>query len=249
MNGYKKKPASITVIAVIFLLLPALVLAEALLRSGASPDVLRNLLSSRYFLQEWALSWSAAAAVYLVSRFSFAYFIALSVAVLAARVSHLASHPDLETPLSALVTGIWLAIVGFVLLSSLRLPYLNPKLRWWTRPPRIPVGREAAIVHQGASIPAVVLNLSRGGAFVKLDEAAAARQQFPQRLGASCALSMLLEPSAPQMSLPAQLVWMAKPGSPYRSGVGIKFTSLSREQRRQLRQFLADAPRPAGPVV
>ena len=255
LNGYKKKPASITVIAVIFLLLPLPVLCEALLRSGASSDVLRGLLSSRYFLREWALSWSAAAAVYIVSRWSFAYFIALSGMVLAERLSHVARHPDLENPLSALMTGIWFAVVGFVLLSSLRLPYLNPKLRWWTRPPRMALGRHAAIIHQGTPIPAIVLNLSRGGAFVKLDASAAARRHFPQQLGASCALSMPLgspEPaskSAPPVSLPAQLVWMAKPGSPYRSGVGIKFTSLSPQQQRQLRRFLADAPRHAGPVV
>lgn len=254
LTGYKLKPISITVIAVIFLLLPLIALCEALVHSGASLETLLALLGSRYFLQEWGLSWSAAAAIYFVSRWSFVYFLALSGYVMVTRLTHLISHPQLETPLSVFITGVWLAIAALLAGSSLQLPYLNPKLRWWTRPPRTPLCREVALLYQGASFPAVLFNLSRGGAFVKLDERAAARQASPQQLGAACDLTMRLgygttfkEP-APRLTLAAKVVWIAEPGSPYHHGVGLKFTSLSSTQRRQLKDALRHVPHTAPAV-
>jgi hypothetical protein len=248
--GYKLKPVSITVMAVMFALLPLVVLVEAVIRVGASLETLRAVLGSRYFLQEWGLSWSAAAAVYIVSRWSFAYLLALSGYVITTRLAHLISHPQLETPLSVLITSIWLVTVSVVVGSSLRLPYLNPKLRWWTRPPRTPLCREVALRYQDTALPAVVLNLSRGGAFVKLKEHATAHHAFPDRLGVACELTMQLSPGTawtdlapPRLTLPAKVAWMATPGSPYHNGVGLQFTSLSCAQRRLLHHVLRHAPR------
>ena len=194
------------------------------------------------------MSWSAAAAVFVVSRLSFAYFIGLSGYVLATRIWRLIAYPYLETPMSFFVTAVWFSIVAYVLLSSLRLPYLNPKLRWWTRPLRITMYRDAAILYQGTKVPVAVLNLSKGGAFVRMDEQAAGSRPVPQRLGETCEVTITLIPSQTDaepepFASSAQLVWKGAPDTPYRNGMGIKFISLGRAKRRQLKCFLRDEAR------
>ena len=244
IKGYKKKPLVITLIAIGFLLIPTAMPVQMFMLSGGSWPVIGEVLRSDYFLREWGLSWSAALAVYVVTRFSFAYFVSLSAVVLATKVSRTLTYPDLETPLSLLMTLFWFSAAIYFLASSLKAPYLNPKLRWWTRPQRIPLCREAAILFEKAKLPVTVLNLSLGGAFVRLDEQAAEGQRFPQRIGEEFELTMALvtgsqaEATSALFTSKAQLVWKASPESPYRSGMGIRFISLSKEQKQQLIRIL-----------
>ena len=58
------------------------------------------------------------------------------------------------------------------LVTNLRRPYLNPGVRWWQREDRIRFVSHIVMVHCGVSFPMVTLNLSMGGAFVRLDERA-----------------------------------------------------------------------------
>lgn len=249
LQGYQKKPLAIGIISLIFFVIPGVVLAQMCVQSGGSLPVLRQLVGSRYFLQEWVLSWSAAAAVYVVSRWSFAYFVGLSGYVLFTRTAHLISHPILETPASLLITAVWLSTATYFFASSLRAPYLNPKLRWWTRPPRIAHRCDARITLRGVAIPATVLNLSRGGAFLRVEEPVLDATVLPQRLGERLEFAVNLasgdqpDPTTLRLATTAELVWRGKPDSPYRNGFGIRFTSLPREQQRQLRRYLRDATR------
>ncbi len=246
VQGYRRKPLAIALIAAVFVVMPAVVLVQCFIRSGGSFEVLRQVIGSRYFLEEGLLSWSAAAAVFVVSRLSFLCFALLSGYALFTKGSHLVAHPNLETPATLLITGGWFAVVGYFFTSSLKAPYLNPQLRWWTRPLRIALRSSATITVQKATMPVTVLNLSAGGAFVKVDDALADAQGVPQRLGEPVDVAMELlrgdQPAATALRVAARaaLVWKGKPGSPYRNGFGIKFTALSRDQRRQLRQYLRD---------
>jgi hypothetical protein len=241
LAGYRKKPFAIALISIGFLLIPVALGTQMFFLSGRSWRVLAAVLTSPYFLQEWVLSWSAAGAVFIVSRWSFAYFLILSGTILTRRFFHLWVNPDLETPFSVGVTCFWFAVVLYFFASSLRVPYLNPRLRWWTRPPRIPIRREATVVYHGTPIPAVILNLSEGGVFLRLDEAVAQGRKIPRQLGEEFDLRMALMPGGRPGSPPepfesrAQLVWMPKPDSPYRYGMGLRFTALSKGQRQRLR--------------
>ncbi|MDP3723896.1 MAG: PilZ domain-containing protein [Candidatus Omnitrophota bacterium] len=254
LQGYRKKPRAILVIALGFLVIPAALMLQTLFLTGGSWQALGAVMSSRYFLQEWWLSWSAAAAVAIVSRWSFAYLLLLSGYVLITKLGHLTSHPHLETPVSLCITAFWFSVALLLLGSSLKAPYLNPKLRWWTRPIRLSLCRHAAVSVRGTTIPVAVLNLSRGGAFVTLDESATASQAPPCRLGESVELTMDLTPGKQTPELPAQfsvraqLVWMSKPDSPYRHGLGIRFLPLSRAQQRQLHRYLHAARQTASPA-
>lgn len=233
LKGYKKKPISISLIAIGFLLIPVVIGVQLVGLSGGSWQLVGPLLSSRYFLQEWILSWSAAAAVFIVSRWSLAYFVGLSVTVLTNRFMGLAAHSAPDTPLSLGVTGFWFAVVIYFLASELKTPYLNPKLRWWKRPIRREISGEATLLYQGVKVPVEVLNISEGGVFVRLDELAAKDRPFPKRLGERFQFEM-----APAFRSAAQLVWKAAPQSPYRYGMGIQFIALSREQKRLLKKYL-----------
>lgn len=244
LKGYKKKPGAIGVIAIGFLLIPVVMLIQVLMRSGGSWRVLGAVIGSGYFLQEWWMAWSAAAAVYIVSRWSFAYFIILSGYVLTTKIAFLVRHPHLETPVGLVITCFWFGVVIYFLASVLNAPYLNPRLRWWTRPPRISLCRDATILYQGTKIPVTVLDLSQGGAFVRVEETVAEQQAIPRRLGEAFQIAMALMRADPPASAPepfessAQLVWKGAPDTPYRNGMGIKFTSLPRVKRRQLKRYL-----------
>jgi len=160
------------------------------------------------------------------------------------KLSRLAISPQLETPWSLLITGTWVGVVVYCFWSSLAAPYLHPRLRWWTRPPRISLCQEASIVYQGTMIPVTVLNLSRGGAFVRVEDATAEGSAMPRRLGETCRIAMTLgradQPASDseRFESSAQLVWRGAPETPYRNGLGIKFASLSRSQRHRLNRYL-----------
>ena len=180
----------------------------------------------------------------MVSRWSFVYLLCLSVYALSTKLLHLVTHSHVETPVSLLITGFWLSVVIIIMGSSLKAPYLNPQLRWWTRPARVALCREATLLYHGMEIPATVLNLSRGGAFIRLEERVAQRHGSPQQLGEQVAVRMVLTPSG-QPTQPsvvfesdARLVWKAKPESPYRYGMGIQFIHLRHEHARSLTQYL-----------
>lgn len=236
LKGYKKKPLAITLVAIGFFLIPVAMLVQVFTLSRGSWEVLEAVLRSDYFLREWVLSWSAAWAIYAVTRFSFVAFVSLSLFVLVTKVSRLMTHPDLENPFSVSITLFWLSVALYFLLSSLKAPYLNPKLRWWTRPARIPKCRQATILYEGVQLPVTVLNLSLGGAFVRLNERMEASRRFPQRLGEEFEFTI-----DGAWTSKARLVWKGVPEGPYRNGMGIQFVALSREGKRQLKGFLKDA--------
>lgn len=246
VQGYRKKPRAIYVLSAIFLLLPLLTVAQLVGQAGGSWDVARSVLASHYVLTECLLSWSAAAAVFVVSRWSFAYFLGLSAVVLITRVSHLATHPRAESPLGLLATAVWFAVAAYVLLSSVKAPYLNPRLRWWTRPPRLSLSCEATMKTADSALPVEILNVSQGGVFLRLGGPSAAQSALPVRLGDQVTLAMELRHSRPSAAPPlrltatAQLVWQGKSEGPFRAGFGAKFLGLPRQQQRELTQFLRD---------
>ncbi len=249
LPGYQKKPLAITVVAAIFLALPLVVLVQVWILAGGSTAVLAQVVGSAYFLQEWVLAWSAAAAVFVVSRASFIYFLILSGYVVGSRLARLLLRPDLEPPMGLALTVVWLGMALYVVGSSLRRPYLNPRLRWWTRPMRISLATDATITVHGLTLPVQLLNLSVGGAFVRVDEASAAHAMPPQQVGEALEFAAALVPATHpkatswQFATSAEVVWRGKPDSPYRHGFGIRFVGLTRRQRRQLRRVIRDAIR------
>ena len=240
LKGYSRKPRSILWITTAFALLPLVIPAQVLVFSGGSWPLAWQVACSGYFLQELALSWSAAAAIFVVSRWSFVYFVLLSVYVLTTRAAYLVQHPYLDHPVSVAVTAFWFGVVGWFLGSTLKTPYLHPQLRWWTRPLRVPVRRQAAIAWQGRVVPVVVLDLSGGGAFVKLAE----QHALPQRLGD--ALHFRMQPARGASSKPhpftakAEVAWVAAPGSARQDGLGLKFVGLSKRRAVLLKRILRD---------
>ena len=240
LRGCSRKPRSITLMALAFALLPLLIPAQALAVAGGSWSLAGRVLCSGYFLQEALLSWSAALAVFIVSRWSFVYFVLLSVYVLTTRVTYLVQHPYLDHPVSVGITGFWFVVVAWFLGSTLKTPYLHPQLRWWTRPARVSMRRQAMMTWQGRVVPVVVLDLSGGGAFVKLAE----HRALPQRLGD--VLHFRMQPARGASSTPhpftakAEVAWVAAPGSARQDGLGLKFVGLSRRRAVLLKRILRD---------
>lgn len=251
LRGYQKKPFPIALIASIFFAIPFVLLLQVWVLSGGSWRVVADVARSSYVVREWVLAWSAAAAVYIVSRWTFAYFMGLSAYVLITKVQHLMTHPHLETPVSVLVTVFWFGVTMYLLGSSLKTPYLNPQLRWWTRPRRVTMCRDAMLRYQGSPLPVTIVNLSVRGAFVRFKETAIRTRILPQRLGDAGLLTMSLVRRGRSNLQPwhfhsqVEVAWLATADSPYRDGMGLQFVSLSRPQRWQLKRFLRDEAKSA----
>ena len=170
LKGYRKKPAWIYLIAAGYAAIPLVVLLQFGLEVGFSGALMKQVLFSSYFGVEALAALSGAAAVLLVTRGSFLFFVSLCFATVALKVYDLQRGALLGTWLDLGLTSFWLvAGVGF-LTSTLRTPYLNPRVRWWSRDDRLRFISRGVVECEGVSFPIITLNLSVGGAFVKLDE-------------------------------------------------------------------------------
>lgn len=239
MRGYQRKPLPLILIAIGFLLIPAVTAVQFYFQGEGSWRFLSEILTSGFFLEEWLFSWSAAAAVFIVSRGSLAYLIVLSGYVLTRRLTSWAAYPTLESPLSVGITCFWFGVVIAFLISELKTPYLHPRLRWWTRPRRLGISGEAALFYEENRIPVELLNISQGGAFIRLPEGGVTGPLFPQRLGEQFQFEMTLgDKPLFVFQSKVRLVWKGLPESPYRLGIGIQFLELSRQQRRLLKKHL-----------
>lgn len=243
LKGYSKKPRAIASIVLAFALLPLLIPLQVLAFSSGSWALAWRVVCSGYFLQEALLSWSAALAVCIVSRWSFVYFVLLSVYVLTTRIAYLAQHPYLDHPVSVLITAFWFGVVVYFLGSTLKAPYLHPQLRWWTRPARLAMRRQASITWRGQALPVTVLNLSKGGAFVKLSRPGTfTSQQLGEPLHFRLQSVRGVSRARP-FTARAEVVWVAAPESAHKDGVGIQFLRLSRQRAVLLQRLLRDETR------
>jgi hypothetical protein len=126
-------------------------------------------MSTLVFAQELFCAVTAATALLWVSKPSLIYLIFLSVYFLGFKLYHFSSGA-LDTPAEVAATMFWFAAPTALLASQARLAYTEPERRWWKRPERYAHPTGAQALARGVKFPLVVVNFSRGGAFVKLDE-------------------------------------------------------------------------------
>ena len=155
LSGYRKKPFAIYLFASIYFLLPLMSLIQFGMDLDGSGSHLQEILFSQAFLWEVFLSFSAAWALVSVTRIGFFYFIGLSLYAVGVKLYHLKTHNLFEYPADLVITLFWLGTSLVLIFSTLRIPYLNPNVKWWTQPPRYAHFRPGILLAQAGTFPVV----------------------------------------------------------------------------------------------
>lgn len=110
--------------------------------------------------------------------------------------------------------------------GEIRVPYFFPRIRWWESNPRyrltVPV---TFTTKSGQQWEGEILDLSIVGCFVKL------RQDFIQHEKVNLSFKIY----GHEFQCDGTAVWLAVSTVTHPKGIGIKFTHLSKNQRRSLR--------------
>ena len=170
--GYRKKPVWIYLIAFFYFVLPIITLYQFWQHVDHVPELLKPILFSNFFLFDVFASVTAGVAVMIVSRWTFLYFVSLSFYTICVRIHNLRFNALFEYPFDFIVIAFWFGVTILFLFTTLKVPYLNPKTRWWTQPRRFTFFALGAVSYKGVKFPIVTLNFSGGGAFLKLDQRA-----------------------------------------------------------------------------
>lgn len=126
----------------------------------------------------------------------------------------------------------FLASLGFLLVISyrvgreIRVPYFFPKIRWWESNPRYRLSVPAKISRMGTEMEGQILDLSLGGCFLKV------RSDLPQDEYVTLDFKVF----GYEIRCQGIVVWRTQSTVTHPKGVGIKFTQLTRQQRRVLAQ-------------
>ncbi len=116
------------------------------------------------------------------------------------------------------------ATILLIFFSPFRLPYLNPKLRWWESDPRYKA--DFPVKFEGAEKNGLLLDISRSGALVEWTDA---RSQPTLELDAE---SELVLPNGLRMRFHVARVTS--------NGYGVRFIETNRQQRKMLKAWLND---------
>lgn len=163
--GFWQKPRLSRLLAVGYLIFPVIFWWQA----RYAPETAEGLMGGRVFAQELFCAVSAATALLWVTKPSLIYFLFLSVYFVGFKLFQY-SNGGLDTPVEVAATMFWFAAPTVLLASQARLAYTQPDRRWWKRPERYAHVTGAQALVRGVKFPLVVVNLSRSGVFVKLDE-------------------------------------------------------------------------------
>ncbi|MSR78509.1 MAG: PilZ domain-containing protein [Candidatus Omnitrophica bacterium] len=170
LSGYRQKPFAIYLFSAIYFLLPFLNFLQLGADLEGSGTHLREILFSPAFLWESFLAFTAAWAIFSVTQVGFFYFIGLSLYIVVMKFYHMQTRSLFEYPMDALAALLWLGTSLGLVLSTLRIPYLNPSVKWWTQSVRYAHFRPGVLSVTGIFFPIVTLDISESGLFLKLDE-------------------------------------------------------------------------------
>lgn len=167
MIGYRRKPKWIYVIPCIYLLFPIILLVQ-IFSENPVLGKLQILFAQPTLMLDVFCSVSAALCVLIVSRYSLVYLVGLTVYFVGFKAFQLYVG-GWETSFELSVVAFWFAAPLLFLTTTLRVPYFYPEARWWKRLSRFAHKTRGTIYFSDLKFPVVMMDFSKGGAFVKLD--------------------------------------------------------------------------------
>jgi uncharacterized membrane protein (DUF2068 family) len=110
--------------------------------------------------------------------------------------------------------------------SEIYVPYLFPRIRWWENNPRYKLSVPVKIFRKsGQSQDREILDISIAGCFIKM----------PLDLGQDEAISLDFVMFGETVQCKGLVVWLTESAVIHPRGIGVKFTELTKAQKRALR--------------
>jgi len=191
--------------------------------------ILAALLSPAFYLL-CALAITTGYALWEMKRWSWYLFVFTNVAITYSNAVYAlekgqANYPILSFSLAVLATLLITIRVG----RELNVPYLIPRIRWWESDPRhkliIPTQLtwvvESVELHRGGE----VLDLDMSGCFIKLSET----------IPVDTSISVGMKVFGLEFSITGIVVWKTESAVTHPRGIGVKFSALSKENRKALK--------------
>ncbi len=123
---------------------------------------------------------------------------------------------------------LMLAGLIYRLAREVRVPYFFPKIRWWESDPRYKLSVPAIFSRTGSTpIEGQILDLSMGGCFIKL------RTDIKEHEDIELQFTVFGE----KVHCSGTVVWRTQSTVTHPRGAGVKFHSLTRHERRTLKQI------------
>lgn len=130
---------------------------------------------SRFFdlIEFYALPVLQGVFIFFAKRFG--YYAVIALAAFSSYLNFMEwklASEVISIPILVAVSSTNLALIGYMLLPSVRAIFMNPRLRWWETPPRYSVCiRGQASKTDGHPYPCTILDLSAGGSGIQTESA------------------------------------------------------------------------------
>lgn len=180
-----KKPLSIVLFSIVYLLSPAFILVQAALMANL-PLFGRISIVQRLSILDWtvlALYLACAAAIFSVKRWGWYVFMAASLALISANVYVAVLRPGPYGLVLVLAYDLLLSLAaGYFFRKKVIAPYFNPRIRWWETLPRFQALSYLLIGAGPSRFSAKVIDVSESGCFALTDRRLATGGELPLEL-------------------------------------------------------------------
>lgn len=233
MEGYKKKPVLIEVFALLYLLNPIgnLLFVWFLNSQYSFTEVMGMLLELLkrgnvifiLMLIFWLSAIPLSIGLYKVRLWAWYYFIIHSTGMF---VLSMFGSGHFRISYATIVNILFLLPIGYFISKSIRVPYFNPRMRWWEQSTRFL--HDVKLKLSGKVCD--TYDFSEDGAFIN-DEAAGSLS-----IGETLPVEIDLDKTV--INCFADIRWINLKKSRYPVGYGIKFEKISPKDRTALRNYI-----------
>lgn len=222
-------------VALIYLAFPATyLLVAAVLFDIPANQCGRILLSPSYYLLS-AVAMVAGYGLWEMRFWAWYFFVASNLLITYTNAVWAADFGEAHhKAIAYVVFTLALVLLMFRVAREIRVPYFLPKIRWWESNPRyrlsVPVRMlRPQVPDETASFDGEILDLSMGGCFIKC------RYDFVQDEPVRVTFLIFGQP----IECSGSIVWRTRSTVTHPQGIGIKFSTMPRPERRILRAATA----------
>lgn len=187
------------------------------------------LLSLKFYLLS-LLSAIVGYGLWEMKRWAWYWFVAVNVFIVYQNALMAFHFGESHHPVLAFLISLAAVIaMAYWVSREIRVPYFFPRIHWWESDPRYRLSVPVAVTRgpEGGSLAGDILDLSLGGCFIKL------RAELAQDEAVRLAFTVFGIP----IECEGIIVWRTRSTVTTPKGVGIKFSQLSRAQKRTLRMI------------
>jgi hypothetical protein len=233
IEGYKKKPVMISIFALLYLLNPlGNILFNWFFTPRTSfPQVLENIanyiatgnLLVIVIVFLWLSAIPLSYGLYKVRLWAWYYFLLHSVSMF---VVSLIGSNGLTFSVASLINVVFLIPIGYFISREIRVPYFNPRVRWWEQSKRFL--NEVKILLNEKALK--TYDFSIKGAFIREENLSAYR--------ISDLIPIEIDLNKAKINCFAYIRWINNENNHYPKGFGVKFEKLTPKDKSQIGNYI-----------